>query len=305
MSRTPIISVVIPHLNQPEFLSRCLASLNAQVGDVPEVEIFVVDNGSRELPYDVIAQSPNTKLLEEPTPGPGPARNRGVASASGEILTFIDSDCIADPGWLARIAEYFKQNPDHGVLGGDVYIALEDLDNVTMLEAYESVYAYRMAEYIEKQGFTGTGNLAVRASVMAAVGPFGGKDIAEDRDWGQRATALGIPTHYVSGMIVYHPARKTFSELCAKWDRQTSHDYVRMSEKGRWRLKWLIRTAAVLFSPIPEIVRIVRSPRISGIKERCLAFGGLLRIRVYRARIMLGFFMGDHASHMSGTWNKD
>ena len=42
------ISVVIPHLNQPEFLARCLASLAA--GTRPPDEVIVVDNGSHELP---------------------------------------------------------------------------------------------------------------------------------------------------------------------------------------------------------------------------------------------------------------
>jgi len=88
------ISVVIPHLNQPEILARCLAALreNTRAPD----EIIVVDNGSDVLP-DVPA---NMTLLQEKTPGPGPARNLGVQHSTGDVLAFIDADCLARFDWL-------------------------------------------------------------------------------------------------------------------------------------------------------------------------------------------------------------
>ncbi len=70
-------------------------------------------------------------------------------------------------------------------------IARVDPERPTALEAYECVHAYRMKEYIEKQGFTGTGNLALRRDVFEVVGPFGGLHIAEDLDWGQRSGRMG------------------------------------------------------------------------------------------------------------------
>ena len=112
-------------------------------------------------------------------------------------------------------------------------ISRDDPANPTMLEAYESVYAYRMEEYIRRQGFTGTGNLAIRREVFDAVGPFGGIGIAEDRDWGQRARAMGHVTRYAPEMRVHHPARPTFADLALKWDRQTAHDFARMAAGRR------------------------------------------------------------------------
>ena len=70
------ISVVIPHLNQPEMLVRCLASLRQSVRRPDEV--IVVDNGSTTLPAEICASFPGVTLLQEPEPGPGPARNLGV-----------------------------------------------------------------------------------------------------------------------------------------------------------------------------------------------------------------------------------
>jgi GT2 family glycosyltransferase len=72
----PRISVVIPHLNQPEFLARCLASWAAGVR-APDEEI-VVDNDSHTLP-EAICAAHRARLLTEAEPGPGQARNLVVA----------------------------------------------------------------------------------------------------------------------------------------------------------------------------------------------------------------------------------
>ena len=294
------ISVIIPHLNQPEFLTRCLASLAA--GQRPPEEIFVVDNGSRALPTVVCAAHPGVTLLQEPTPGPGPARNLGIAAAKGEILAFIDADCLADPGWLAA-AEAAMADPAAMILGGDVRIAYADPSRLTALEAYESIYAYRMDRYIAKEGFTGTGNLVVRREVLAKVGTFAGIGVAEDRDWGQRATALGFAIRYVPGMKVYHPARQTFVELCQKWDRQTAHDYVKAALEGR-RLRFAAKTLAMCVSSLAEAPRILASNRIVGPRNRCLAFLTLARIRLYRTRKMAHLLAGGDPEKLSSRWNR-
>ena len=297
----PEISVVIPHLNQPDFLRRCLASLRDQK-NAPPHEIIVVDNGSPAPPEALCAEF-GARLLHQPAPGPGLARNAGVEAARAPILAFIDADCHADPGWLAAIAARFSA-PDIEILGGDVRISRDDTASLTMLEAYESVYAYRMEEYIRRQGFTGTGNLAIRRTVFDAVGPFGGIGIAEDRDWGQRARAMGHVTRYAPEMRVHHPARPTFADLALKWDRQTAHDFARMAPGASGRLKWLARTAAVAGSPAPEIVRILRSDRVEGPRARSLAFAGLVRIRLHRARRMLMLGLGSDPATMSDSWNR-
>ena len=294
------ISVIIPHLNQPEFLTRCLASLAA--GQRPPEEIFVVDNGSRALPTVVCAAHPGVTLLQEPTPGPGPARNLGIAAAKGEILAFIDADCLADPGWLAA-AEAAMADPAAMILGGDVRIAYADPSRLTALEAYESIYAYRMDRYIAKEGFTGTGNLVVRREVLAEVGPFAGIGVAEDRDWGQRATALGFVIRYMPGMRVYHPARQTFAELCQKWDRQTAHDYVKAKSEGR-QLRFAAKALVMGISPLAEAPRILASNRIVGPRNRCLAFLTLTRIRLYRMRKMAHLLAGGDPEKLSSRWNR-
>ena len=297
---SPLISVVIPHLNQPRMLARCLQSLADGVR-APD-EVIVVDNGSAALPRAICAAH-DAQLLTEPTPGPGPARNRGVAAAQGDILAFIDADCLADPAWLAE-AEAAMADPAAEILGGDVRIARADPGRVTMLEAYEAIYAYRMDRYIAREGFTGTGNLVVRRAVLDAVGPFAGIGVAEDRDWGQRATGAGHRIRYVALMRVYHPARTSFSDLRQKWDRHMAHDFTRARDQRFGRARFALKTLAMALSPLAEVPRVLTSDRVSGARARGLAFAGLSRIRAYRAGRMAWLLAGGDPEALSGRWNR-
>ncbi|WP_392336674.1 glycosyltransferase family 2 protein [Loktanella salsilacus] len=295
------ISVVIPHLNQPVMLERCLKSLKA--GRRQPDEIIVVDNGSQSMPSDICNGFSKVRLLKETQPGPGPARNLGVAASVGDVLAFIDADCLADPDWLTT-AEQAMSDPRAEILGGDVRIAYVDPAHLTTLEAYESIYAYRMDRYIAREGFTGTGNLVVRRAVLQDVGPFAGIGIAEDIDWGKRATGSGFTIRFVPKMRVYHPARVHFNELKSKWDRHIAHAFEAGGNGAKGRLLWAAKTIALMLSPVYEIPQVLASDRIKGPSSRLRALLGLTRVRFYRARVMAWLLFGGDASILSGRWNR-
>lgn len=303
-SLTPAISVIIPHLNQPEHLSRCLTSLKNQTEIDCPVEIIVVDNGSKVMPTDLCNHFANVRLDQASEPGPGPARNRGIEISSGDILAFIDADCLADPNWLKAIHATFENDQTIQVVGGDVRIAYKNADRLTMLEAYESIYAYRQKMYIEQKNFSGTGNLAMRRPVHQDVGKFAGIAIAEDRDWGQRATRKGYKIRYLAEMIVFHPARTSLADLYKKWDRHISHDFEEQAQGVSGRIRWLALTLAMGLSPGAEIFRIARSPRVRHLRDRVLAAVCLIRIRLYRAAKMSGFLFIGQSSQGSAAWNR-
>ena len=295
------ISVVIPHLNQPEALARCLASLLA--GQRRADEITVVDNGSATLPEAVCAAHPGVRLLVERTPGPGPARNLGAAASSGDVLAFTDADCVAHPGWLGAVERAFG-DPQAEILGGDVRVGVADPARLTMVEAYESIFGYQVERYIRDMGFTVTCNLAMRPAVLAAVGSFAGLAISEDRDWGQRATAMGHAIRYVPDMVIFHPARRDFAQLAKKWDRHMGHDFTESLGQKAGRLRFLAKTLAMAPSALAETPRILLSDRVTGPRNRVLAFAGLARIRAYRARKMAWLLMGGDPERLSGAWNR-
>lgn len=298
------LSVIIPHFNQPEELRRCLVSLTGQVVRGHGVELIVVDNGSTGMPAAVVADFPGVRLVQELIKGPGPARNHGVTQARGAILAFIDSDCVAAPGWLQAIANRFA-DPAVQVLGGDVQILHRDDTRPTAIECFEAEFGYRMEHYIKGQNFTGTGNLAMRRAVFDLVGGFAGIGVAEDRDWGQRAFAKGVRITWVPEMVAYHPARTTFDELARKWDRHTAHDFETIITRPLGRLRWIARTLAMVLSPLAQAPRVLASRRIKGgLGGRFKALAVLVRIRLYRARLMVPLIFARNASRLSARWRK-
>jgi GT2 family glycosyltransferase len=298
----PDLSIVVPHLNQPDYLAAFLKALHAQF-DMSRVEVIVVDNGSRALPRAVVAPYPGVRLVEEPTPGPGPARNRGVAVSRGALLAFTDADVLPAPDWLPRLLARFE-DPDLAILGGDIRVFAADPADPSVAEAYECVYAFPQADYIARQKFSVSANLATRRSVFDAVGPFAGIEIAEDTDWGQRAARLGYRTVYAPEVVVQHPARRTLAELYAKWDRNVSHHYEAFARGPAGKAKWLAKAIALGVSPLLAIPRIARSDRLSGARSRRRAFRGLLAVRLYRARKMLAVMLDSGTRTASTGWNR-
>ncbi len=300
-SKQLLISVIIPHLNQPTDLGVCLDSLNSQTLERSKFEVIVVDNGSTSLPQAVIDRYPGTLLLQEFKPGPGLARNRGVEAAGAEILAFIDADCRAHPDWLRSALRALESSPERTIFGGDVRIWHKSQTTVTAVEAYESVFAYRFKLYIERDGFSGTGNLVVRYSDFKKVGPFRGIEFAEDIDWGSRARAAGYHFCYVPEMIVFHPPRQSLRELFVKWDRHIQHA-VNMEDKNRMRqARWVLRALAVLISPAVDWTKVIASDRIDGASSRIKAIFVLVLVRTYRAYKMISML----SSNQRVAWNRE
>ncbi|MGB5871560.1 MAG: glycosyltransferase [Albidovulum sp.] len=298
-----MISVIIPHYNQPEHLLRCLASLVGQKPHGHDVEIIVVDNGSESMPEAEVAAYPGVILDKETTPGPGPARNHGVLLSKGEILAFIDADCVADDGWLEAIAARFGSDPQAVILGGDVQILHEDPARPTAIEAFEAEFGYRMEHYIKRNNYTGTGNLAIRREVFLDVGDFIGMGVAEDRDWGLRAFAKGYRTMWEPNMLAFHPARGNFAELARKWDRHVAHEFEAILKRRFGRLRWILRTLVVAASPVGQVPRVMRSKRIlGGLRARLLALVALVRIRLYRVGLMIPLIFARDAMGLANRW---
>ncbi|NNF11897.1 MAG: glycosyltransferase [Gemmatimonadetes bacterium] len=114
------ISVVVPCYRDPDLLDDLLQSLPKRDGEAEGVrfEVIVIDSG---LDDRVAAVADRHGVRCRRGPGrllPGDARNLGVDLARGEIVAFIDCDCVAEPGWIDAVAAGLKRR---GVMiGGPV-----------------------------------------------------------------------------------------------------------------------------------------------------------------------------------------
>ena len=115
---------------------------------------------------------------------------------------------------------------------------------------------------------------------------------------------MGIQIRYVAGMKAYHPARRKPSELKSKWDRHIAHAFALTQRKPRALAVWAAKIVAMVLSPLAEIPQILTSDRVSGPRARALAFVGLTRIRLYRARMMTWLLFGGDEAVLAGRWNR-
>ena len=113
------ISIIIPALNEEKMIGRCLESLTRLAYARDRFEVLVVDNGSRDRTV-AIAESfkerLNLKVLQQAGVRISALRNLGARAASGDILAFLDADCLAPTDWLDSIFALSPAN-DAGVSG--------------------------------------------------------------------------------------------------------------------------------------------------------------------------------------------
>jgi len=282
-----------------------LTSLKGQEAESVEFEIIVVDNGSDTPPSDVCAAFENVRLEVERQPGPGPARNKGAAVARGEILAFIDADCVAAPDWIRQIVAFMSAREDVDFIGGDIRILQASARALTPIEAYESIYSYRNDRYVTQYGFSATGNMAVRKKVFEAVGPFGGIGTMEDTDWGMKATAMGFKIAYVPSAKVFTEPCASYAALTLRWDRHVAHEFEQIRHHYTRYPKWLFKSVAIAASPLGEQLTVIKTRRISGVRTRLGAYLILTRVRLHRAKRMFGLLFSNSTSSAVGTWNRE
>ncbi len=106
-----LFTVIIPTYNGELYLGECLDSVAAQT--CQDFELIVVDDGSIDgsgaIADGFAATHGNTRVLHNPNEGPLLARRRGLRSAQGQYVVFLDSDDALAPQALERLAETIRQ----------------------------------------------------------------------------------------------------------------------------------------------------------------------------------------------------
>src|SRR5258708_496331 len=101
LPRYPRVSVVVCAYNAERTMEACLASL--EILDYPDYEVIVVNDGSTDRTLEISERFPFCRIISQPNKGLSVARNVGAEAATGEIVAYTDSDCVADPDWLTYL----------------------------------------------------------------------------------------------------------------------------------------------------------------------------------------------------------
>ncbi len=94
----PVISIILPVLNEAGLLAETLAGLPA----APDLEIILVDGGSVDGTWDLTGRWPHVRCLRAPR-GRGCQMNAGARIARGQLLAFLHADTRLEPAHLAAL----------------------------------------------------------------------------------------------------------------------------------------------------------------------------------------------------------
>jgi mycofactocin system glycosyltransferase len=260
LSDYPRVSVIIPVRNRPEEIRGCLDSLG-EIDYPPErMEIIVVDDASTDHTPDVVSKYPVTLIPLKRHKQASYCRNLGAKQARGEILAFIDSDCLADRLWLKELVPAFRDDSVMAV-GGliDSYFEQKGLDRYEKVKSSLKVAPWFKRSREGKHFFyVPSCNLLVRKDTFLKLGGFTENlHVGEDVDLCWRLQDRGHAVEYRPQGTVYHKHRNRLGPFCRRrFDYGTSEPLLQRLHTERIKrlifppagvLFWLILILPLLF----------------------------------------------------------
>jgi len=196
-----ILSVIISSYNSRKTISSCLKSLQCQ-DNAGNYEVIVVDSSSDNTSRLVTERFPSVKLLSyTERKYCGDARNIGISSARGEIIAFIDADCIARPDWIREILRA-HQSPDMAIGGA---IASGNPESLVGWGAYFTEFSKWMPggrpRYMTD---IAAANMSYKKRVFQEYGRFIEGTYCSDTEFHWRLEKDGILLKFEPSIIVSH-----------------------------------------------------------------------------------------------------
>ncbi|HKV58248.1 MAG TPA: mycofactocin biosynthesis glycosyltransferase MftF [Ktedonobacteraceae bacterium] len=216
----PGVSIIIPSYNRARQLERCLVALLNLHYPSDCIEVIIVDDASNDTTGGLVKRLEGEYAAKKIAlhvvrharqRGVATARNSGAEQARMEVLAFIDSDCVATPGWLKELTPVFE-DAHISAVGG----MIRACERRSMLGKYEdvcsSLFMGVRPQQVKLEGpltYLPTANFLVRRSAWQKVDGFAPLTFGEDVDFCRRLLLSGSSIRYEPRGIVLHDYRTT------------------------------------------------------------------------------------------------
>ncbi len=201
------VSVVIPTYERPHRLSRCLEAL-AQVDSAQiDLEVVVVDDGSRTPPtgeVEAFADRIDVRLHSQSNTGPAVARNVGARIARHRLLAFTDDDCMPHVEWVGALTAPLDDDAA-ALIGGRTVDGVRRMPTAASQYLIEALYRWQTDH--PTGAFWTSNNLACSRDSFLDVGGFDESfplPAGEDRELGVRWARSGRPLRRAPDAVVDH-----------------------------------------------------------------------------------------------------
>lgn len=198
----PSCRIVVPAMDRVSNLDRLLASLHGP-------DVLVVDDGSRDpgLVASTATRHGAATIVHGVNRGPAAARNTGLGATTGELIAFIDSDCIADLTWVGRLSFHFL-DPTVAVVAPRI---VPTDGSGSLIERYEagrsSLDMGRRPELVlpgARLGFVPSAAIVVRRSALGDTAFDEDLRLGEDVDLTWRLVDAGWLVRYEPTVRIQH-----------------------------------------------------------------------------------------------------
>ena len=150
-SNDPLISIIIPVYNTELYLDKCIGSVLGQ--DYENFELLLIDDGSTDRSGEICDQwmqkDSRIRVIHQKNNGQSAARNRGLESMEGSLITFIDSDDYVTEDYLSYLLDLFLENPDCAITACNHYIVRRNKKHPNS-KTMQEVTVYTQKEAMEK-----------------------------------------------------------------------------------------------------------------------------------------------------------
>ena len=190
-----MLSVIIPTLNEEQYLPRLLDSLEKQT--YKDFEIIVSDSNSQDTTVTIAKNRGCRVIIGDKIKNPGMARNQGATVASGDILLFLDADVSMLPEFIENFISEFKRKGSSVAIPSTEPVFNEFKNKViTSLVNFNSWFF----QAIRPIGFGYC--LLVKRDIFEKIGGFNEKiRLGEDVDFVRRAVEHGT-FHYLAKPVL-------------------------------------------------------------------------------------------------------
>jgi glycosyltransferase involved in cell wall biosynthesis len=205
----PRVSVVVCSYNGAATLRECLDSLMRL--EYPDYEVVLVDDGSTDETRTIAKDYPQVFYHHQSNHGLSVARNVGARLASGEIIAYTDSDCVADELWLTYLVQVM-QDQNVEAIGGPNVTPVSDGWIAKCIAASPGNPSHVMLDDQHAEHVPGC-NLAIRRNTLLGMGGFDPqfRQAGDDVDICWRILDADLPIGYAPGAMVWHHRRATVS----------------------------------------------------------------------------------------------
>lgn len=252
----PLVSIITVNFNQPQATLELLASL--QHVTYPAVEIWVVDNGSKQDPQEEIkAQFPDVKVIRSvQNLGFAGGNNLAITQANGHYLMFLNNDTEVEPGFLEPLVAHMESHPSTGICAaklrffhGDQRIQFAGSTPLhpIKVQSFAHGYGQRNEEYLDKHpketALAHGAAMMVRSSVIPHVGLMPEEYFLyyEEIDWCESIKAAGYQIWYIPTSVVFHKESMSVGKSSSLQVYYKTRNRIRLVRK--WSTGWPLKKA--------------------------------------------------------------